>query len=296
MTEATTFDFRTSRGLNSRVESRFSTWLDFFCRNAPDRMARVLGSRPVVAADVIDLQAFQDVISGWSDPVVGCRVGVGDQNDATMLVMPESLARILIGLMLGAPVATEEEEEAAATKPLTSVEQGLIELFVGEICTAWVEAWPETDPPLVQALSAESSPAKSRLVPMTGQLARCCFTITIDEQSAKLEWLIPVEVIGRLLGDDEQSGEASLEDRERLEAHVRSMPLEIVVRLGQADLHLRDLANLKCGDLILLDRKLGQPLEAVIDSRSRFLGWAGRVGNQQAYQIATLLGGGGDDD
>ena len=291
---AAAFDFSKSHGLDTRLEARMAAWLGFFCNIAPERLGRVLGANPELTASTIELVVFRDIVAAWTDPVLGCRVGFGGRQEQTLTVMPEAMARALIGLMLGAPVPTGEE--APSPRPLTRVEQGLIELLMGEICAAWMESWPELDSPRVQPQSVELNPTKSRLVSMNAEVIRVAFTMKIEEHSTTFEWLFPATVLTDFLCDGSDTRSPSAEDRTKLESLVRAIPVKLVVRLGEAKLDLRDLARLKSGDLILLDKKLGQPLDAVIGTKSRFVGWPGRVGNQQVYQIAKLANDGADGE
>ena len=291
---AATFDFRKSRDLDTRLEARMSAWMGFFCKSAPERLERVLGTIPELNPSTIELKVFRNTVAEWTDPVIGCRIGFGERQEPTLMVMPETMARALVGLMLGAPVSVGED--APPARSLTKVEQGLIELLMGEICGAWMESWPELDSPRVQSQSVELNPSGSRLVPMNSEVIRVVFTVQIEEHSAEFEWLFPATVLTDFMGDGSNNRTPSTEDRAKLESLVRAVPVELVVKLGEAKLDLRDLARLKSGDLILLDKKLGQPLDAVIGTRSRFVGWPGRIGTQQVYQIANLANTGAKAD
>ncbi|MFK7819152.1 MAG: FliM/FliN family flagellar motor switch protein [Planctomycetaceae bacterium] len=301
MSDATPFDFTKSRGLDPRLENRILTWLDFF-RKSPARLERSLGVIPTLQIEQITSGVFSDIAAGWPGPAVGCGIDFGiGATTPTLLVISGTMARALVGQMLGAPVVEEEpdadgesEEGAEAPEPeplpeLTRVEQSMLELFVSEVTAAMIEAWPDsTTPPTLKVGNVEVEAARSRFVSKTAPLVSIPISVTIGSVTESLQWLLPPTAFA---GFEEASAiKPTAESRRNLERLVRSVPVELVVKLGEARLLLRDLAQLKAGDLIILDKKIGQPLSASIGRGSRFVGWPGRVGSQQAYQIEELNG------
>lgn len=286
MNVATPFDFTKSRSLESRLETRVSTWMGFFCKN-PARLERSLGMIPSLEANSITTGVFSEFVADWAGPTVGCNIRFGPDGFPTLLVIPGTMARALVDQMLGAPIG-EEEDAGDDPKPreLTRVEQSMIEMFVTEVCAALIEAWPEADPPSIVCGEVEPNAARSRFVVKTAELISVPFSLTIGPVTAEIEWLLPPIAFG----DFEETAVAAptLASRRNLEELVRGVPVELVVELGEARMSLRDLAQLKTGDLIVLDKKLGQPLDATIGKRARFIGWPGRIGNQQAYQVEEL--------
>jgi flagellar motor switch protein FliM len=69
---------------------------------------------------------------------------------------------------------------------------------------------------------------------------------------------------------------------------MQEVPVDFSVILGTADLSLTQLARLAVGDMVILDQPVAEPLLASVGGDQKFRGWAGRVGNQQAYQIQSV--------
>ena len=63
------------------------------------------------------------------------------------------------------------------------------------------------------------------------------------------------------------------------------MNTEVAIRLGSVQLSAPQLANLRVGDLVVLDQRVSDPLQATIANEPRFWGWPGQVGQRQAYVI-----------
>jgi len=63
------------------------------------------------------------------------------------------------------------------------------------------------------------------------------------------------------------------------------IPLDVTVRLGEGRLTLRDLRELKPRDVVLLDRRLDEPVDVALGGERKWVGRVGRVGNHLAVRI-----------
>ena len=77
--------------------------------------------------------------------------------------------------------------------------------------------------------------------------------------------------------------------RDDLEKLVLCAPAELQVRLGKANVRLSRLADLKQGDIIVLDQRIEDPLVAELGGQPMFRGWGCRVGKQQVFQIDSEI-------
>ena len=70
---------------------------------------------------------------------------------------------------------------------------------------------------------------------------------------------------------------------------IRKIPLEVVVGLGRTSIHVADLVNLQVGDIVILNQRVSDPLYAEVAGTVKYLGWPGRLGTRQAFQIGSLV-------
>ncbi len=78
--------------------------------------------------------------------------------------------------------------------------------------------------------------------------------------------------------------------RQSLQKTVTPVQVELSVQLGDAQLPLRQLLALGPGDVVPLNKRLGEPLVAPVQGRPKFLGQVGVQGHRLAFQIASVLG------
>ena len=62
------------------------------------------------------------------------------------------------------------------------------------------------------------------------------------------------------------------------------------MELGTARLPMRQLMALKPGDVVPLDRRVGDPLVAPVQGKPKFVGQVGLQGNRMAFQVAGTIG------
>ena len=71
-------------------------------------------------------------------------------------------------------------------------------------------------------------------------------------------------------------------------AGPRAARWELVVDLGSIELPLSRLSQLQVGDVIMLNRRIDEPIVAQVGETPKFLGWAGRAGSLKAFRIHSL--------
>jgi len=84
-------------------------------------------------------------------------------------------------------------------------------------------------------------------------------------------------------------GPAHGPDQALMDAVVRELPVEVVVDLGEVEVPLTQLAQLSVGDLLILNRRVSDPLTARVGGRAKFIGWPGKMGPRQAVHIVSIV-------
>jgi flagellar motor switch protein FliN len=69
-------------------------------------------------------------------------------------------------------------------------------------------------------------------------------------------------------------------------ASIKPSPVTIDTRLGQASVRIKDIAELKAGDVIVLGRSIDEPLEVFINGRQLCMGQLAAYEGQYAV-VAT---------
>ena len=99
-------------------------------------------------------------------------------------------------------------------------------------------------------------------------------------------------VAGKTVRD---SGEFSAEDVSKLIlGHLQEMPVLITGQLASAVLSFEELMNLQADDILLLDKRVDQPVELIVDGRTVYYGRPAKSAGKYAVTITTTATAVGD--
>jgi len=102
--------------------------------------------------------------------------------------------------------------------------------------------------------------------------------------------LIPIT--GRTTKD---SGVFSTEDISKvILGHLQEMPVLITSQLASAVLSFEELMNLQADDIVLLDKRIDQPVELIVDGRTVYYGRPAKTAGNYAVTITTTTTAFGD--
>ena len=110
----------------------------------------------------------------------------------------------------------------------------------------------------------------------------------MEDHDSKLGFLIEATIARSLLADlllQPQAPQATGQTK----ALVLEIPLEMIGLLGSAQMSMKELSELRPGDLITLDQKIDRPLIAKIDGSPFASFWPGRVGKLMGIQVAEVV-------
>ena len=84
------------------------------------------------------------------------------------------------------------------------------------------------------------------------------------------------------------SGEFSAEDISKvILGHLQEMPVLITSQLASAVLSFEELMNLQVDDIVLLDKRIDQPVELIVDGRTVYYGRPAKSAGRYAVTITT---------
>lgn len=225
-----------------------------------------------------------DYLRDWSERSLVVQVNLTGCHAASMFAIPNPLAQVLIGSLLG-----EQPTELPAERELTPVEVSVGEFLITTILGSLTEAWSGDRAPELRVGERETNLRRTKAFKPTEPLVVCRSAFETTAGTGSCDWLLSNEYLAHLLGTTERTRIAAQDTptRGQMEALVRGMTTEVAIRLGGVQLTAPQLAKLQVGDLVVLDQRVSEPLRATIGDEPRFLGWPGRVGNRQAYVIES---------
>jgi len=108
-----------------------------------------------------------------------------------------------------------------------------------------------------------------------GQIADLCrITFQRNEGDKALPFSLVVlsELLEPIAGVVRPPERSTDEIRQDILAHVKSVPMKVNVRLGTVNVSMRDLVSLETGDVILLQRPIGEPIDVIVSGKTIMTG------------------------
>jgi len=246
-----------------------------FCHSEFD--VTVVSTKQHFAAGLVD-QAME---SGQDDYYLA--FGTDQDHPCGLISIPTKTAFIWATQLLGDP----ESEEENSGKDLPQLEESLLL----DLLSALIEAFSQK--------IWDFQPAKNivrRLFPLelkgTEELCKITFDVkkTGQEKNSEAYILILCNKLESVVGKaSETIGAFSAEDISKaILGNMQQMPVCITAQLASTVLTLEEIVSLEVGDILLLDRKVNESIELIINSRTSFRGRPSKSAGKHAVVITEL--------
>lgn len=208
-----------------------------------------------------------------------------------ILVIESRLVFSLVEAFFGGSGAGSTKIEG---RDFTPIEKRVIEKVVHMALANLTETWEETYPLKTEFYRSESNPLAVNVVPPEELLVSVKFEVELNKPLGKIHVCIPIssfqpirhKLAGGYLNEDSKIDQVWVDImKERL------MPIEVelTVLMGRCSLSVKDLQNLKQGDIILLDNNFKDPLTASIEGIPKYEGYVGRRNNRKVFRVEQPL-------
>ena len=277
------FDFR--RPPPGDLEKRVSDWIVEACTLAPPRWVKHIPAPIELELIRSETVTASVAVERLGELAIAFRVQPAGGEPALVLAMNRPLLLALIGAAFG-----EIYESLPVDRDLTSVEDSVCSFLVEQLfLNILKDAWPLKEP-LNWSIGERGIPKNIVTIPPNEPIVLSTLNVIGSFDAQPVFFLWPRQgLIERLAPARIVTAPPGPADRERIEALVREMAVDVSVILGTADVTMLQLAEMQPGDVVLLEQKITEPLTARIASREKFRVWPGAVGRRQAIQVAGIV-------
>jgi len=279
------FDFRKPNRPAGTEESLFSEWHENFCGLLAEKLAEHVKFLVSFSFDNIAICQAGNVIAGFSDSDVAYYVYLDDVPNASMFVLPRRYLLAIANGMLG-----DDSKEEIEDRPLTGVEKSLADLTLEIFLEAMSQAFLGSQPLPCHLGDYEDTPKRSRNFARDSSVIVSKIKATLPCGAYCFVWMIPITASESISFPNDQKEPASTDGQTVTRESLEDVQLELSVGLGSIEAHMSDLANLKVGDVLVLDQRVGEPLVASVDGMPCFQVWPGSSGSRRAVKVADVIG------
>jgi flagellar motor switch protein FliM len=232
----------------------------------------------------VDYVSYAEFLRSLPSPTCVVSVGMRPYEGNAVLELNPSLIFPIIEILLGG----NGKPGAAANREITEIEQNVLDGLFRIILQALAEAWKDVVP---ATLTLESVGKEARLIHAPHEpVVSLSFDIKLDEGGGRMNLAIPTEIL-TLQGEDgdAQSAPRKVEATEteqlRMLELLSEAKLTLQAQLGGPRLRVRELLDLKEGDVLTFDHPISQPLDGIINGKRKFAGQIVTTGKKKAFQI-----------
>ena len=289
------FDFREIAALDDTAVA-IRNWVSKSTSFFSDHWVDATGFGAKLALTNVTNEAYANVLNEIPRRDLCCTLAIKDRTDAMWYASAEQL-RILVNDLLGLPSpvksgsdeANEDEsaeQDSQEQRDLSPIELDLAGHFIERLADSITNGWLGGDDLEIEVTPLEKDPRKLRLFRGKDLVSKISLQIECKTGTASMNWLIPKQKMSVLMEDVIESRSQSQSNSPSKE-FVGTLPLKVTTLLGTTKVPMTELANLKPGNLIVLDQRIDAPMTSLVDGKPSFECWPGRLGNMQAVQVST---------
>lgn len=179
-----------------------------------------------------------------------------------------------------------------AGREFTPTEQRIIQRVLGIAFDAYARAWAPVHPIAFEHIRSETNPQFAGIAMPNEVVVAVTFAVELGQISGEMHVCMPYSMIEPIKDQlaSSQQGEAPQDDPawlRRMRQQVQQAEVELVAELGSAAISLRDIVNMKVGDVIPLD--IPKTVEARVDGVPVMECAYGKFNGQYTLRVEKLL-------
>ncbi len=177
-------------------------------------------------------------------------------------------------------------------RPLTAIEWRLMRRLINKAVEHLTEVWRNLADAHFDVVETESNPQLAHIVAPTEVVVFITFEIKMGQCAGTMSLCIPFNTIESVLSrlttqswfGYARKGATDLQ-RRRILRNLSRARVPVSAYLGRARVKLSELRALRPGDLLQLEKEVGQDLILQIGGRNKYAGVAGRLRGRRAVRI-----------
>lgn len=180
-------------------------------------------------------------------------------------------------------------------KDFTQIEIKIARRLVMTAIEDLEKAWEPVYPLKIGYSRTEINPQFVAIVPPSDVVIATTFDVELEKVSGTVKIVIPYATLEPIksklsVGFQSEQLEVDLMWINRIKEKIMQTDANLLVRLGAADIKVRDLLELEPGDIIQLNSDATMPLEVLVEGKPKFRGVPGLSKGNRAIKITDILG------
>ncbi len=286
--KVTIYDFKRPERVGKEQMRALQSVHDGLSRNFGAALSAMLRSIVEVKLTSVDQLTYGEFVFSLENPTCFNLIRAEPLEGNIILDINPMILFPIIDRLLGGG----KDNLLPARRPLTEIELRLVSritsLFLKELKAAWQTVLPLD--PVVERV--ESNPQLVQIVPPNEVVVLVSFELTLGEIRGMMNLCIPFNSIERVSSKLQSNNWAAYggrqsnpELRQRLGRRIEGSVVELSATLAKTTITMKDLIELRVGDVITTEQDVHSPLVLCIQNIPKFHAAPGALKGKKAIQI-----------
>jgi flagellar motor switch protein FliM len=286
---AVKFDFRRPDRISKSQVRAIHLLHDTFVRNLVSSLSAYLRSYLTVNLVSVEQLSYAEFLDGLPSPTCIVALGLRPYDGNGVLELNPSLVFPILEMLLGG----SGKGSTAIQRDITEIEQRLLDGLIRIILQDLREAWKAVANVEFTIESMETEPQLLHLMASNEAVVSIGIEVRIGEAVGMMNIAMPSMVIKMMRQKFEQQWsvrktQASATEQRRVLRALRQAMLRLEVRMEGPTLAVRDLLELRAGNLLTFDYPVDRPIDLTVNGVHKFAGQVVSTGKKRAFLVELV--------
>ena len=288
--QVTLYDFKRPNRVSKEQLRAFKSIHDKMARSLSSQVTAVMRSIVEIQLHSVDQMTYGEFLMSLPSPTSFNIFSMKPLEGAAILEINPSIAFPMIDRLLGG-----KGDPYESSREFSDIEVNLLDTLLRQIMQNLKEAWSSITEIFPSVDAKESSPNVVQIVAQNEIVIMVVMEIIIGHSSGMMSICYPVisleSVLSRLASRDLMLSDTSSKKSRNKELQALVAGANVVVNgyLGDTTLTLKEILDLRVGDIMRLDTVADDTIIVAVDGREKFLATIGLQRYRKTLQIKEVI-------
>ena len=283
------YDFKRPDKFSKEQLRTVSNMHETFARLTTTSLSAQLRSLVHVHGASVDQLTYEEFIRSIPTPTTLAVINMDPLKGNAVLEIDPAITFTMIDRLFGGTGATGGK----VNRDLTDIEQSVMEGIIVRILANMREAWTQVIDLRPRLGQIETNPQFAQIVPPNEMVVLITMETKIGDEEGMMNICIPYLTIEPIVSKlstqfwfSSVRRSSTTQYLGTLKEKLSDVEMDIVAEIGSINLPIRDVLNLRVGDVVRLSNiRVGEPLTLSVGSKKKFYCQPGVVGKKMAVQV-----------
>lgn len=281
------YDFKSPKKMSRDQYKALSGMTDVLARHLAAYFAGILRNACEIELATIDEHPYFEYNNSLPDSLITAVIDIDSINGTILMDMSNSITYALVERMLGGSL----ESAIIPDREFTEIEIALMERVFKKICMFIEESFVDIPNTKVKLNQIETNTRFIKAIRIEEVVEVIVYNVSIGSINGTITICAPYTCVDSVLSNLEninkkaKTGIISDEAKREMLSELSNTFIDVCAELGTVNLPLKEVMNFQPGDVIKLDKKVGNPVLVTVNGNKWFLAEPGINKSYKAVRI-----------